>query len=117
MGLVTRRPPAGWEGCSRGFELWQRAVCISLFEILFLGALGCCAPDVYSQSSDVLAGGVTLSGGMKIAHCVGFSQKMVQLTVEWGWGGGSLCVGGLARQKVALASLVQGFWCIKIQSL
>lgn len=69
------------------------------------------------QGSDVLAGGVTLSGGMKIAHCGGFSQKTVQLTVERGWGGGSLCVGGLRRRKVALASLVQGFWCIKIQSL
>lgn len=69
------------------------------------------------QGSDVLAGGVTLSGGMKIAHRVGFSQKTVQLTVEPGWGGGSLYVGGLRRRKVALASLVQGFWCIKIQSL
>lgn len=60
---------------------------------------------------------MTLSGGMKIAHRVGFSQKTVQLTVERGWGEGSLCVGGLGRQKVALASLVQGFRCIKIQSL
>lgn len=60
---------------------------------------------------------MTLIGGMKIAHHVGFSQKMVQLTVERGWREGSLCVGGLGRQKVALASLAQGFWCIKIQSL
>lgn len=65
----------------------------------------------------MLIGGVTLSGGLKIAHSVGFSQKTVQLTVEQGWGEGSLCVGGLGRRKVALASLVQGFPCIKIQSL
>lgn len=76
-----------------------------------------CPRCAQCQGSDVLAGGVTLSGGMKIAHDTGFSQKMVQLTVEQGRGEGSLCVGGLGRQKVALASLVQGFWCIKIQSL
>lgn len=34
----------------------------------------------------MLAGGVTLSGGMKIAHDTGFSQKMVQLTVGQGRG-------------------------------
>lgn len=65
----------------------------------------------------MLAGGGTLSGGMRIARRVGFSQKTGQLTAEQGWGAGSLQVGGAGRQKVVLASSVQGSRYIKIQSL
>lgn len=61
---------------------------ISWFEILFLGVRGCRAPEPHGV--EVPAGGGMLSGGMRIAHRVGFSQKTGQLTVERGWGAGSL---------------------------
>lgn len=87
----------GWEGCSRGHwavgtgPLRLQQCRISWFEILVLEGTGVLCPRAtWCQGAGVLAGGGMLSGGMRIAPHVSFSQKAGQLTAEQGWGVGSL---------------------------